>query len=163
MRDKGRGFEDTLRVNEKGNPRFAFLSDKRLPEHHVYQSFLTSRYRFPTPPPDDFIDEGLAEMYSSDSAEESEKERVGKSKLGKLARRRLGSMLRAMSGKRVEIARAMEFAINHAEAADEVAEIVCQSLRLDGTPVPRKLARLHLVSDILHNSVRSLLLPLPRG
>lgn len=29
-------------------------------------------------------------------------------------------MLRAMSGKRVEIARAMEFALRHAEAADEV-------------------------------------------
>lgn len=152
VRDRGRGFEDTLRDNEKSNPRFAFLSDQSLPEHHVYQFFLSSRYRFPTPPPDDFIDEGLAEMYSSDSAEESEKERIGKSKLGKLARRRLESMLRAMSGKRAEIARAMEFAINHAEAANEVAEIVCQSLKLDGTPVPRKMARLHLVSDILHNS-----------
>ncbi len=74
-------------------------------------------------------------------------------------------MLRVLSGKRVEIARAMEFALTKAEAADEVskyrgawaesevAEVVCRSLRLDGTAVPRKIARLHLVSDILHNSV----------
>ena len=31
-------------------------------------------------------------------------------------------MLRALSGKRAEIARAMEFAMNRAEAADEVSE-----------------------------------------
>jgi len=31
-------------------------------------------------------------------------------------------MLRVMSGKRTEIARAMEFAMNKAEAADEVSE-----------------------------------------
>lgn len=65
-------------------------------------------------------------------------------------------MLRALSGKRVEIARAMEFAVRHAEAADEVADIVCKSLKVEQTEVPRKIARLHLVSDILHNSVSSL-------
>lgn len=37
-----------------------------------------------------------------------------------------------------------------------MAELVCQSLQLDGTPVPRKIARLHLVSDILHNSASPL-------
>lgn len=92
-------------------------------------------------------------MYSSDSAEDSERERTEKGKIGRLGRKRLEAMLRVMSGKRAEIARAMEFAVKRAEAADEVAEIVCQSLKLDNTPVPRKLARLHLVSDILHNSV----------
>jgi len=110
-------------------------------------------------------------MYSTDSGEESEKERMQKGKIGKLAKKRFESMLRVMSGKRAEIARAMEFAMNKAEAADdvslsedslrprtdfEIAEVVCQSLRLDNTPVPRKIARLHLVSDILHNSVSTL-------
>lgn len=47
----------------------------------------------------------------------------------------------------------MEFALKRAEAADEIAEVIIRSLMVDGTPVPRKLARLHLVSDILHNSV----------
>lgn len=41
--------------------------------------------------------------------------------LGKLARRRLEAMLRSMSGKRVEIARAMEFALKRADAYDEVS------------------------------------------
>lgn len=34
-----------------------------------------------------------------------------------------------------------------------VADIVCQSLQIEETPIPRKIARLYLVSDILHNSV----------
>lgn len=34
----------------------------------------------------------------------------------------------------------------------QIADILVCSLTIDSTPVPRKLARLHLVSDILHNS-----------
>ena len=64
-------------------------------------------------------------MYSSDSAEESEKERAGKSKVGKLGRKRFEAMLRVVSGKRAEIGRAMEFAVKHAEAADEVSRPLC--------------------------------------
>jgi len=60
-------------------------------------------------------------MYSTDSGEESEKERMQKGKVGKLAKKRFSSMLRVMSGKRAEIARAMEFAMNKAEAADDVS------------------------------------------
>nr|XP_018259054.1 U2-associated protein SR140 [Kwoniella dejecticola CBS 10117]OBR81212.1 U2-associated protein SR140 [Kwoniella dejecticola CBS 10117] len=156
VKDHGRGFEDLLRKKEKENPKFAFLFNEDLPEYHLYQLSIDSRYRIPTPPPDDFADEGYASMYSSDSAEDSEKERVVRGKLGRLARKRFEAMLRVMSGKRAEIARGMEFALKKAEAADEVAEIVCQSVRLDATPVPRKMARLHLISDILHNSASSL-------
>ena len=65
--------------------------------------------------------QGYASMYSSDSAEDSEKERTTKGKVGKLGRRRFEAMLRAMSGKRAEIASAMEFAMTHPEAADEVS------------------------------------------
>ena len=41
-----------------------------------------------------------------------------------MARKRFESTLRSMSGKRVEIARAMEFALNRAEAADEVSSLL---------------------------------------
>lgn len=64
--------------------------------------------------------QGYASMYSSDSAEDSERERTSKGRIGKIARKRFESMLRAMSGKRVEVARAMEFALTRAEAAEEV-------------------------------------------
>lgn len=36
-----------------------------------------------------------------------------------------------------------------------MAEIIVASLLVDGTPVPRKVARLHLICDILHNSAAS--------
>jgi U2-associated protein SR140 len=36
-----------------------------------------------------------------------------------------------------------------------VAEIIVASLLVDGTAVPRKVARLHLICDILHNSAAS--------
>jgi U2-associated protein SR140 len=36
-----------------------------------------------------------------------------------------------------------------------VAEIIIASLLVEGTPVPRKVARLHLICDILHNSAAS--------
>ena len=102
-----------------------------------------------------------------------------------MARKRLEAGLRAMTGEREQIARLMEFAMNHADAVDEVsviksrpmlcgrndadgssiqvADVICQSLQIESTAVPRKLARLYLISDILHNSVglARLLVPNP--
>ncbi len=92
--------------------------------------------------------------------------------LGKFARKRFEAMLRALSGKRGEIARCMAFSLEHAEAAHEVsppdfsprwplltmtqvADIIIASLLVDSTPVPRKVARLYLICDILHNSASS--------
>ena len=62
-------------------------------------------------------------MYSTDSAEDSERERIKKHKLGKFARKRFEAMLRALSGKRGELARCMAFSLEHAEAASEVSRI----------------------------------------
>jgi U2-associated protein SR140 len=47
--------------------------------------------------------------------------------LGKLARRRFESMLRALSGKRGEIGRCMAFSLEHAEAAHEVGRCIMSS------------------------------------
>ncbi|OCF31376.1 U2-associated protein SR140 [Kwoniella heveanensis BCC8398] len=152
VKDHGKGFEDMLKKNQKENPKFEFLfkEDVSSSDQLSGQASLTL---FSSPP---LAAGGYASLYSSDSAEDSEKERVIRGKLGKIARKRFEAMLRAMSGRRAEIARGMEFALKRAEAADEVAEVVCQSLRIDATPVPRKMARLHLISDILHNSASPL-------
>lgn len=115
--------------------------------------------------------QGYNSVYSSDSAEDSERERARKTVLGRLARKRFEAMLRAMSGKRGEVARCMAFSLEHAEAAHEVsrisslpslasehlqvADIIVASLLVDETPVPRKVARLYLICDILHNSAAS--------
>lgn len=86
-------------------------------------------------------------------------------------------MLRKLTFERGVIAKTMAFAIDHSDAADEVlckinqlkfcfikhrhyfnalfiqiVEIICKTLMIKETPIPTKVARLYLVSDILHNS-----------
>jgi U2-associated protein SR140 len=64
--------------------------------------------------------QGYNSIYSTDSGEDSERERGQRSVLGRLARRRFEAMLRGLSGKKGEIARCMAFSLEHAEAANEV-------------------------------------------
>ncbi|KAL0068794.1 hypothetical protein AAF712_004123 [Marasmius tenuissimus] len=149
---KGHGskYEDSLRRRESSNTKYGFMR-KEHRRHAFYKGLIEDE----RPMSPEFDDEGYNSVYSTDSAEESERERVRKVNLGRLARKRFEAMLRAMSGKSGEIARCMAFSLEHAEAAHEVADIIVASLLVDGTPVPRKVARLHLICDILHNSAAS--------
>lgn len=45
----------------------------------------------------------------------------------------------------------MVLALDRHDAVEEIVEVVAQSLLISSTPVPRKLARLNIISDILHN------------
>ncbi|TFK73938.1 hypothetical protein BDN72DRAFT_834269 [Pluteus cervinus] len=144
-------YEEKLREREQSNPKFGFMLQKNHRRHAFYRGLIESEREIHP----EFDDEGYNSVYSTDSAEEEERERVKKNTLGKLARKRFEAMVRAMSGKRGEIARCMAFCLEHAEAAHEVADIIVASLLVDGTAVPRKLARLHLICDILHNSAAS--------
>ncbi|GJJ06342.1 hypothetical protein Clacol_000533 [Clathrus columnatus] len=128
VKQQGEQFEDVLRSQEKGRPKFSFLWDAK----------------------------GYHSIYSTDSAEESEKERSRKGRLGKLAKRRFEAMLRGLAGRRGDLARCMAFSLEHADAATEIVDLIVASLLNDGTPVPRKMARLYLICDILHNSAASI-------
>eukprot|EP00960_Hanusia_phi_P050006 759932-Hanusia_phi.AAC.1 len=64
----------------------------------------------------------------------------------------LQSMLRSMTAEREDIGDAMYWSIRRAEAAQDIVDIIAQSLTILKTPIPTKIARLFLVSDILHNS-----------
>lgn len=66
-------------------------------------------------------------------------------------RDRLESLLRNLTPERKKIAEAMVYCLDHADAAEEVAECITESLTLSETPLHKKIARLYLVSDILHN------------
>ncbi|KAG5638879.1 hypothetical protein H0H81_009182 [Sphagnurus paluster] len=149
---KGHGavYEESLRERERNNPKYSFLLHRDHRRHAYYRGLVESQ----EPSRAEFEDDGTNSVYSTDSAEESERERVRKTGLGKLARTRFESMLRALTGKRGEMARCMAFSLEHAEAAPE-AYIIVSSLLVDGTAVPRKVARLHLICDILHNSAAS--------
>lgn len=147
---KGHGlvYERMLKEREKNNSKYNFMLRRDHRRHAFYRGLLEQE-SFNHP---EFDDEGYNSAYSTDSGEESERERTRKSVLGKLARKRFESMLRGLSGKCGEMARCMAFSLEHAEAAHEVADIIVASLLVDSTPVPRKVARLHLICDILHNS-----------
>ncbi|KAF9820369.1 hypothetical protein IEO21_01378 [Rhodonia placenta] len=157
-------YEDSLRERERSNPIYSFLKSEArifllwrdgtplslsLRTTYVVSSLLKNVSSHGSL-------QGYNSVYSTDSGEESERERGRKNELGKLARRRFEAMLRALTGRRGEIARCMAFSLEHAEAAGEVADIIISSLVVDVTPVPRKVARLHLICDILHNSAAPL-------
>lgn len=154
VRDHGKGFEKVLREREKGKPKFGFLENDTLPSYHYFKMLLDRDYEPPAVAT--FDDDGNHSIYSSDSSEDSEQERLGKGKLGKLAQRRFESLLRGLTSTRDKIAKGMAFALEHADCAAFIADLLVCSLTIDTTPVPRKLARLHLISDILHNASASL-------
>ncbi|THH31788.1 hypothetical protein EUX98_g2410 [Antrodiella citrinella] len=151
VRGHGIEYEEKLKEREKSNPKYAFLQQGHR-RYKFYRS-LVNRSNALEP---EFDDEGYNSVYSTDSGEESERERGRRTELGRLARRRFEAMLRALSGRRGELARCMAFSLEHAEAANEVVDIIISSLLVDGTPVPRKVSRLHLICDILHNSAAPL-------
>lgn len=66
-------------------------------------------------------------------------------------RDRLEDLLRNISPERLKVAEAMIFCIEHAEAAEEICDCILESLSILQTSVNKKIARLYLISDILHN------------
>lgn len=64
-------------------------------------------------------------------------------------------LLQTMTTERRLIKLGMGFALDHADACDDVVGIVAESLTLASTSGIKKLGRLFLLSDILHNSSAS--------
>lgn len=66
-------------------------------------------------------------------------------------RDRLEDLIRHMTPERSKIGDCMIFCIDHAEAADEICECIEESMSNPATAISKKIARLYLMSDILHN------------
>lgn len=157
MKQHGKRFEDTLKDKERNNPDYDFLRVEKLPSYHYFRMLMDRHYRAPSPPPAPFVEDGDAEVVSSDDSEyEDEMKKNKRGVLGPLPRRRLEAMVRTVLSTRESIARVMAFALDRSDAAEEVVEVLIQSLTILSTPVPRKLARLNIISDILHNCAGSL-------
>ncbi|RXN05718.1 U2 snRNP-associated SURP motif-containing -like isoform X1 [Labeo rohita] len=67
-------------------------------------------------------------------------------------RDKLEELLRGLTPRKSDIADAMFFCLTHADAAEEIVECIAESLSILKTPLPKKIARLYLVSDVLYNS-----------
>lgn len=80
----------------------------------------------------------------------SEKSRF-KGSLGETKRELLGEILQNLDPTTVKIGGAMMFCIDNSDAAQEIIDAIYESLLLPETPFHKKIARIFLVSDILHN------------
>ncbi|KAG4305828.1 hypothetical protein PORY_000738 [Pneumocystis oryctolagi] len=157
-------FEAFLMKKECDNPNYEFLFDSTTPEHVYYRWKLFSLLNGDFPykwskdpfqmftngawwiPPENTDDD------DDDFSEDNFEKKKQMAYLGPTSRRHFDWLLREISYRRGNIARAMSFAIEHASAADEIVEILISSLILPRASISTKIARLYLVSDILHNS-----------
>ncbi|KAL2472397.1 RNA recognition motif (RRM)-containing protein [Abeliophyllum distichum] len=105
----------------------------------------------PPPLPTAKIQEHEKEAGSTYAAGKSRRVEVERS-LTDAQRDEFEDMLRSLTLERSQIKEAMGFTLDNADAAGEVVEVLTESLTLKETPIPTKVARLMLVSDILHNS-----------
>ncbi|CAG8587192.1 15009_t:CDS:10 [Acaulospora morrowiae] len=171
----GPPFEAIIMDREWNNSKFTFLFQNDSVEHVYYRWRLYSvlqgdpknKWRTEAfhmfdegpiwvPPEIPFDEDAADDILDSDEDDERERERIPKGTLGPKAKHRLEVMLRKLTFERGLIAKAMAFAIDHSDAADEIVDIICKALAIKETPIATKVARLYLVSDILHNSFKFL-------
>eukprot|EP00054_Salpingoeca_dolichothecata_P019867 m.124267 g.124267 ORF g.124267 m.124267 type:complete len:685 (+) comp23414_c0_seq2:178-2232(+) len=154
---EGPAFEQAVldRVKDDSNPLFTFLTDIRSPEHAYYRWKLYSMLQGDAS--DSWREkpfimvEGGPKWYPPSVADLDEEE-VKKGHLPAKARDKLEGILRNITMERASIADAMYFCIQHSDASEEIVDVITESLCILETPILRKLARLFLVSDLLHNS-----------
>uniref|UniRef100_A0A4W4F0H9 U2 snRNP-associated SURP domain containing n=1 Tax=Electrophorus electricus TaxID=8005 RepID=A0A4W4F0H9_ELEEL len=166
---EGPMFEAMIMNREINNPLYRFLFENQSPAHVYYRWKLYSILQgdSPTkwrtedfrlfkngslwrPPPLNPYLHGTPDDEEGDDDDEEETSKKGSLKDDE--RDKLEEMLRGLTPKRSDIAEAMLFCLTHADAAEEVVDCVTESLSILKTPLPKKIARLYLVSDVLYNS-----------
>ena len=172
---EGPMFEAMIMNREINNPMFRFLFDNQSPAHLYYRWKLFSILQGDTPytwrteeykmfkggstwrpPPMNPYTQGMPEHLIKDANfDVPPKEVPSGPKKGSLTdsqRDRLEDMLRDLTPERPKIGDGMVWCLDHAEAGEEIVECISESLSILQTPIPKKIARLFLVSDILFNS-----------
>lgn len=170
--DGGCSFEQAIMERGRGNPLFSFLFELGSKEHTYYvwrlysfaQGDTLQRWRtepfimitgsgrwIPPPLPTVKSPEHEKESVTTFAAGRSRRAEMERT-LTDPQRDEFEDMLRALTLERNQIKEAMGFALDNADAAGEIVEVLTESLTLKETPIPTKVARLMLVSDILHNS-----------
>ncbi|GAB0097515.1 U2 snRNP-associated SURP motif-containing protein [Sergentomyia squamirostris] len=159
-------FEAMIMNREIENPMFRFLFENDSPAHIYYRWKLFSLLQGDTPaewrekefrmfiggsvwkpPPLNFYTQGMPdELVPEDANPEA-----NKGALSTAQRDRLEDLIRHLTPERTKIGDAMIFCIEHADAADEICECIAESMASVETLVHKKIARLYLISDILHN------------
>ncbi|XP_053296905.1 U2 snRNP-associated SURP motif-containing protein isoform X2 [Pleuronectes platessa] len=166
---EGPVFEAIIMNKEKNNTEYKFLFDNKSQDHVYYRWKLFSILQGESPtewrttdfrlfrggslwrPP--VLNNYSQEEEGTEAEEEaSPEEEVKKGQLRNEHRLRLEMLLKELTPSREDIASAMLFSLERADAAEEVVGLIAESFALLQTPLQKKIARLYLVSDILHNS-----------
>ncbi|XP_036421289.1 U2 snRNP-associated SURP motif-containing protein isoform X8 [Colossoma macropomum] len=166
---EGPMFEAMIMNREINNPLYRFLFENQSPAHVYYRwklysilqgdsptKWKTDDFRlfkngsYWRPPPLNPYLHGTPEDEECDDDDEEESSKKGSLKDDE--RDKLEEMLRGLTPRRSDVAEAMLFCLTHADAAEEIVECVAESLSILKTPLPKKIARLYLVSDVLYNS-----------
>eukprot|EP00873_Tetraselmis_striata_P014120 jgi/Tetstr1/434384/TSEL_023485.t1 len=164
----GADFEQAVMEREKGNPEFGFLYDLDSSEHVYYRWRLYSLLQGDTlrswrtapfvmvegsprwvPPP---MTSESAPVARTAAQEGGSRAKDRGRPLSDTQRDRFEDMLRGLSTERESVCTAMAFCLDNAESATEIAEIMTEAMTIPETPATLKVARLFLLSDILHNS-----------
>ncbi|XP_034746945.1 U2 snRNP-associated SURP motif-containing protein [Etheostoma cragini] len=168
---EGPVFEAIIMNKEKSNPDYKFLFDNKSQDHVYYRWKLFSILQGQSPtewrtadfrmfrggsmwrPPiiNNYSQRGedREEVVEEDASPEEE---LKKGQLRAEHRQRLETLLKELTPGREDIGNAMLFCLQRADAAEEVVGHITESFSLLQTPLQKKIARLYLVSDILHNS-----------
>ncbi|XP_053672314.1 U2 snRNP-associated SURP motif-containing protein [Anopheles nili] len=164
---EGPMFEALIMTREMDNPMYKFLFENESPAHIYYRWKLFSLLQGDTPaewrtkefrmfkngsiwkpPPINFYTQGMPDELLADE----EGIEANKGNLSVAQRDRLEDLIRHLTPERQKIGDAMIFCIEHADAAEEICECITESLSSNETVVKKKVARIYLISDILHNS-----------
>uniref|UniRef100_A0A182JPG8 U2 snRNP-associated SURP motif-containing protein n=1 Tax=Anopheles christyi TaxID=43041 RepID=A0A182JPG8_9DIPT len=164
---EGPMFEALIMTKEMDNPMYKFLFENESPAHIYYRWKLFSLLQGDTPgdwrtkefrmfksgsiwkpPPINFYTQGMPDELLADE----EGIEANKGNLSVAQRDRLEDLIRHLTPERQKIGDAMIFCIEHADAAEEICECITESLSSNDTVVKKKVARIYLISDILHNS-----------
>ncbi|XP_038671148.1 U2 snRNP-associated SURP motif-containing protein [Scyliorhinus canicula] len=163
---EGPMFEAMIMNREISNPMFRFLFENQSPAHVYYRWKLYSILQGDSPTKWRTVDFRMFKNgsfwrapplnpYLQEILEETEsrvEENVKKGQLKEDQRDKLEELLRGLAPRKNDVGDAMVFCLNHAEAAEEIVECIAESLSILKTPLPKKIARLYLVSDVLYNS-----------
>ncbi|KAJ8923649.1 hypothetical protein NQ315_010229 [Exocentrus adspersus] len=163
---EGPMFEAMIMNREINNAQFKFLFENQSPNHIYYRwkvysilhgdsqkEWKTQEFRMFKdgsiwkPPIMNTYTCGMPEeLVREDEAKENSKGSLSNSQ-----RDRLEDLIRGLAPEKSKIGEVMVFCIEHSDAAEEIAECITESLSNETTAITKKIARLYLVSDILHN------------
>ncbi|XP_051984742.1 U2 snRNP-associated SURP motif-containing protein-like isoform X2 [Xyrauchen texanus] len=166
-------FEAMIMNKEINNSLYRFLFENQSPAHVYYRwklytilqgesptKWKTEDFRMFKngshwrPPPLNPYLHGTPEdvELEDDDDDDADEETCKKGALKDNERDKLEEMLRGLTLRKSDIAGAMLFCLMRADAAEEIVECIAESLSILKTPLPKKIARLYLVSDVLYNS-----------